>query len=172
MKLSEEIILQYLDGHLSSKEVKDFLEAIESDNELKTLYLHHKEIHQAMEQEKLQSPSPGFADRVMQSVYQLHTTRTRFFNRSRLFVIGLVSIILLTTIYYLSIHFYPTLGGPLATDFTMREITLDLNPAKTFLNSDSLFKIVFYVNGIVGLFLLDRAVLKPYFTRRRERYSM
>ena len=172
MKLNEETILNYLDGHLDEKEEKAFLEAMETDKELKKLFMHHEQIHHAMEQEELQSPSPGFADRVMDAVYQLHATRTRFFNRSRLFVIGLIGIILITTVYYLSVQFYPTLGSTVANDITIRDFTVDLNPAKTFLNSDVLFKVVFYINGLVGLFLLDRAVLKPFFARRRERYSM
>ena len=172
MKLDEENILNYLDGHLNEDEEKDFLLAMERDEELKKLFEHHQEIHTTLETATLPSPSPGFADRVMNAVYQLHATRTRFFNRSRLFVISLIAIILLTTAYYLSIQFYPTLGDTVANDITMREFTVNLNPAKSFLNSDVLFKIVFYVNGVIGLFLLDRAVLKPYFTRRRERYSM
>jgi hypothetical protein len=172
MKLNEETILNYLDGHLNEQEEKAFMEAVEADKEIKKLFMHHKEIHTSLEQEELHSPSAGFADRVMDAVYQLHATRTKFFNRSRLFVIGLIGIILITTVYYLSIKFYPSLGSSVANDITIREFTVDLNPAKTFLDSDVLFKVVFYINGIVSLFLLDRAVLKPFFARRRERYSM
>ena len=172
MKLNEEIILNYLDGHLNSEEEKALLAKMETDTELRKLFEHHREIHESLKLEQLKSPSAGFADRVMTAVYELHTTRTKFFNRSRLFVISLIGVILITTIYYLSIQFYPTLGNSVANDITMRELTVDLNPAKTFLNSELLFKIVFYVNGVIGLFLLDRAVLKPYFARRRERYSM
>ena len=172
MKLAEETILNYLDGRLDEKERQEFLRTMESDQELKALFEHYRDIHSTLEEEQLPSPSPGFADRVMETVYQLQAARTRFFNRNRLFVIGLIGIILITSAYYLSIQFYPTLGSSVANDITMREFTVDLNPAKTFLNSDVLFKIVFYVNGVIGLFLFDRAVLKPYFTRRRERYSM
>ena len=172
MKLNEETILNYLDGHLNKEEEEALSAAMKTDAELKRLFEHHREIHQSLELEQLQSPSAGFAARVMTAVYELHTTRTKFFNRSRLFVIGLIGVILITTVYYLSIQFYPTLGNSVANDITMRELTVDLNPAKTFLNSGLLFKIVFYVNGVVGLFLFDRAVLKPYFARRRERYSI
>lgn len=172
MKLNEETILNYLDGHLDKKEEEAFLVAIENDKELKKLFIHHREIHEALEGEQLKSPSPGFADRVMDAVYQLQATRTRFFNRSRLFVIGLVGIIFLTTVYYFSVQYFPTFGDTVANDITIRDFTVNLDPAKTFLNSELIFKVVLYINGIVCLFLLDRAVLKPYFTRRRERYSM
>lgn len=172
MKLNEETILSYLDGHLNDNDEKAFLDAIKNNEEFNKQFLHHKQIHESLELEDLKSPSAGFADRVMETVYQLHTTRTKFFNRSRLFVLGLIGIILVTTVYYLSMKFYPTLGGAVATELTMRQFTLDLDPARTFLDSDSLFKIVFYVNGVVCLLLLDRAVLKPFFARRRERFSM
>ena len=171
MKFTEETILNYLDGQLPSEEEKDFLNALEVDKDLKKLYKHHKQIHQALEQDQLKSPSVGFVDRVMDSVYSLHATRTKFFNRSRLFVIALVGIILITTVYYLSAKFYPGIGDALAPEVTLRDFTVNLNPARNILDSDSLFKVVFYVNGVIGLLLLDRAVLKPYFARRRERYS-
>jgi len=172
MKFTEETILDYLDGKLSSEDEKVFLTRCQSDKEFNTLYKHHKQLHFALEHEKLRSPSAGFAERVMDSVYQLQTARSRFFNRSRLFVITLVGIILVTTAYYLSTQFYPGIGGAIAPQLTLREFTVDLNPARNFLDSDTLFKLVFYVNGIIGLLLVDRAILKPYFARRRDRYSI
>jgi hypothetical protein len=172
MKLNEETILKYLDGLLNNEEEKAFNEAIAKDEELNRLFLHHKQIHESLAKEELQSPSIGFADRVMDAVYHLHANRTKFFNRSRLIVIGLIGLILITTAYYLSMKFYPTLGGAVASELTLKQFTFDLNPARNFLDSNSLFKIVFYVNGVVCLLLLDRAVLKPFFARRRERYSM
>lgn len=172
MKFTEETILEYLDGSLSSKQEEELQSILKTDKELASLFKHHQQIHGALEQESLRHPSAGFADRVMDSVNKLHTTRSRFFNRSRLFVIALVGIIIITTAYYLSAKFYPGIGGALRPELTLREISVDLNPARKFLDSDSLFKIVFYVNGVIGLLLLDRAVLKPYFARRRERYSM
>jgi hypothetical protein len=172
MKFNEETILAYIDGQLSEAEEEKFLIAMNEDKEIKGLFEHYKGIHDSLEESKLSSPSAGFADRVMETVYQLHTTRTKFFNRSRLFVISLITIILITSAYYLSIQFYPTLGDTVANTVSMREYTFNLNAVKSFLNSDVIFKMVFYVNGVIGLFLFDRAVLKPFFARRRERYSM
>lgn len=172
MKLNEEKILNYLDGLLDREEEKAFMEAIQQDEEMHKLFVHHKQIHESLESEELQSPSTGFTNRVMETIYHIQANRVKFFNRSRLIVIGLIGLILLTTAYYLSMKFYPTLGGTLASELTVRQFTFDLNPTRNFLDSDSLFKIVFYVNGAVCLLLLDRAVLKPFFARRRERYSM
>lgn len=172
MKLNEETILKYLDGHLSQEEEEVFVETIKTDVEMSKLFLHHKQIHESLADEELKSPSAGFADRVMETVYQFQANRSKFFNRSRLIVIGLIGLILLTTVYYFSMKFYPTLGGAVASELTLRQFTFDLNPARNFLDSDSLFKIVFYVNGAVCLLLFDRAVLKPFFARRRERYSI
>lgn len=172
MKFTEETILDYLDGHLNEAEEVEFLEALKTDDRLNRSFIHHQEIHKSLAKKEIKSPSLGFADRVMDSVLQLQLDKVKFFNRSRLLVISLIGIILVTTVYYLSTQFYPTLGGAVASEITMRQFTVDLNPARNFLDSDALFKVVFYVNGVVCLMLLDRAVLKPYFARRRERYSM
>ena len=172
MEFTEDIILRYLDKKLSKGQEEEFLAAMNADNELADLVEHHRSIHQALLVESLAKPSPGFTERVMQSVVALDNARSRFFNQSRIFVICLISIVVLTTLYYFSTQFYPSLGGAIAEELTIRQFTVDLTSTRRILDSDSLFKIVFYVNGVIGLLLLDRAILKPYFARRRERYSI
>ena len=172
MKFTEETILKYLDGLLSKEEETNLLAAIQHDEELEELFARHSQIHSALKNQIQESPSSSFAERVMASIEHLELAKTRFFNKSRLFVIALVSLILLSTVYYLGMKFYPTLGSALASELSLRQFRIDLNPARNFLDSNTLFKIVFYVNGVISLLLLDRAVLKPYFNRRKERYSM
>jgi len=172
MKFTEETILKYLDGLLSREEEASLLEAIQLDPQLNELLSRHAQMHDDLQKQSLEVPPENFAKRVMGSIESMEIAKARFFNKGRLFVIGLVGIILLSTAYYLSMKFYPSFGGVLAPEVTLRQFTFNLNPARTFLSSDALFKVVFYVNGVIGLLLLERAVLKPYFDRRKDRISI
>lgn len=172
MKFTEDTILNYLDGNLSSEESRAFEEVVQRDEKLAGLLKYHKRLHTSLQRQKMTSPSDGFVERVMDSVNEINRNPSRFFNRGRMMVIGLVAIIVLSSLYYLSIHFNVGFGGIITDQVTLQKFTFDLNPAQQVLNSDLLFKLVFYVNAVIGLLLLDRAVLRPYFARRRERYSM
>ena len=172
MKFTEEIIIKYLDGQLSQPEATSFEEELKLDKSLADLYEQHMAVHKALSANSLSSPSYSFTERVMQSVVSINMSEAGFFNRTRIYVLMLVIIAVATTIYYLSAQFYPAVGGMLASEINLRDFTLDWQPAQQLLSSDLLFKIVFYVNGLVSLLLLDQAILKPYFVRRRQRYSM
>ena len=172
MKFTEETIIKYIDGELSGAEILTFETELKIDKSFADLYERHVAIHNSLASKKVTSPSADFAERVMQSVASLNFSDSKFFNRTRLYVLILAVIALATTIYYMSSQFYPSIGGALTNEITLKDFTVDLQPAQQLLNSDILFKVVFYVNGLVILLLLDRAVLKPYFTRRKQRYSM
>ena len=172
MKFTEETIIRYMDGELSEEEIQSFEAELKLDKSFADLYERHVAIHNSLLTNKVFSPSAGFADKVMQSVASLNFSDSQFFNRSRLYVLLLSVIVLATTIYYISSQFYPSIGGAITNEITLKEFTLDLQPAQRLLSSDILFKVVFYVNGLVILLLLDRAILKPYFSRRKQRYSM
>jgi hypothetical protein len=172
MKFTEEIIIRYLDGELSQQEVQSFEEELKIDKTFADLYERHIAIHNSLSNNKLSSPTPDFTSRVMQSVASLKFSNAKFFNKTRLYVLLLIAIAVATTLYYISSQFYPAIGGALTNEITLKSFTLNLQPAQQLLSSDLIFKIVFYVNGLVSLLLLDRAVLKPYFARRKQRYSM
>lgn len=172
MKFTEETIIRYMDGELSEDEIRAFDTKLKIDKSFADLYERHGAIHNSLLSSKVSSPSAEFTNKVMQSVASLGFSDSKFFNKTRLFVLILSVIALATTLYYISSQFYPAIGGALSNEITMQDFTLDLQPAQQLLSSDILFKVVFYVNGLVILLLLDRAILKPYFTRRKQRYSM
>jgi hypothetical protein len=172
MKFTEETIIKYLDGNLPDREIAQFEEAIKTDKALAELYNQHLLIHTSLLANKVSSPPAGFPEKVMQSVSTISFNEVPFFNKTRLIVLSLIIIIVTTTLYYLSTQFYLPLGNAIANEVTLKQFTFNLHPAQQLLSSDILFKLVFYVNGLVCLLLLDRAVLKPYFARRKQRYSM
>lgn len=172
MKFTEDIIFKYLDGELSADEKVLFDKELKLDEVFAELFEHHRTIHLTLSKEQLVSPTQNFAAEVMSSVRVSNITESKFFNKMRLLILSLIVVVVATTLYYLSMKFYPTLGLTISNEINLKDVTLNLQPAQQLLNSDILFKVVFYVNGLISLLLLDRAILKPYFARRKQRFSM
>ena len=172
MKFTEENIIRYLDGELSSAERQLVEDEIKINSSFSELLKHHDTIHSTLNEGTLKSPSQNFLSEVMSSVRTSSFAESKFFNRTRIIVLSIIFVAVATSLYYLSMKFYPTLGGTLSNEINLKDVTLNLQPAQKILDSDILFKVVFYVNGLVSLLLLDRAILKPYFARRKQRYSM
>jgi hypothetical protein len=172
MKFTEEDIIKYLDGELSAAETTAFESELKVDKSFADTYERHQAIHSSLLQASLSSPSPEFDHGVMRSLTSLQISDGKFFNKTRIYVLALIVIAVGTTLYYLSTQFYPSLGISMANEITLRNITFDLHSTQRLLSSDLLFKIVFYTNGLISLLLLDRGILKPFFERRKQRYSM
>ena len=171
MKFTEDTILQYLDGELTPGEKQMFEDELRTNKIFAALFKQHKLIHQALATQPVHSPTPGFAQRVMAGV-EATAREAAFFNRSRKFVLLLIFLAIASVIFYSWVQFYPALGSLVAKQVTIRDFTLNLYPARQLLSSAMLFKIVLFANGLISLLLFDRAILRPYFARRRQRYSM
>lgn len=172
MKFTEDIMLSYLDGELSDEDVLLFRKELNENKKYAIRFKKFEELHKSLLNNPLLSPTATFVDSVMESVTKLRARELKFFNRSRLFVISIMVLIIATSLYYFGVQFYPTVGGMISDQVTLKGFTLSLQPAQEFFSSTVIFKVVLYVNGLICLLLLDRAVLKPYFARRKQRYSM
>ncbi len=172
MKISNDTILAYIDGKLSGDERIEIEQLIKADPDFKRRFDALNIVDSTIKLGKLQSPSSNFVSQVMKAILNPALEQDRFFNKTRYFVLGLIVVAFLGTIYFLAINFYPSLSGIVADQVTISNQTVDLKPANEFLSNDFIFKIVFYVNGIVCLLLFERAFLKPFFTRRKQRFSM
>jgi hypothetical protein len=172
MSITDEQLLDYINGDLSDTQVEQIRQIINLNTEVKDRYETLKISESKLGELLIQSPSSNFVSRVMSSVLEGAEAHEKFFNRSRYFVIALIGLALIGTIYFFTIQFYPTLSGLFVEELTISDKTVDLSPAKQLLDTDLIFKLVFYVNGIVGLLLFERAILKPYFMRRKQRFAM
>lgn len=172
MQISNDTILEYIDGKLSGDERIVIEQLIIADPDFKKRFEAFKTVDSTLKLDKLQSPSSNFVIQVMKTILHPSLKQDRFFNKTRYFVLGLIVVAFLGTIYFLAINFYPTLSGIVADQVTISNQTVDLKPANKFLSNDIIFKMVFYINGIVCLLLFERAFLKPLFQRRKQRFSM
>ena len=172
MKFSNDKILEYIDGNLSSQERNEIQHLIDTDPEFRKRHEAFKSLDTTMQSNKFYSPSSNFVNEVMKSILRPTMEQGKFFNKTRYFVLGLIVIAFFSTIYFLTINYYPSLSGLLVDQVTISNQTVNLKPASNFLSNEIIFKIVLYVNGIVALFLFERAFLRPLFSRRKQRFSM
>jgi hypothetical protein len=172
MKFTEDLMLSYLDGELAQEEAAQFKKELSHNKAFFDRFTKFEAMHKSLLSNPLSSPSAGFVDKVMGSVAMVKAKDLKFFNRSRLFVLSIITLIVATSLYYFAIQFYPTIGGAISDQVTLKDFTLNLQPAQELLSSTVIYKVVLYVNGLICLLLLDQAILKPYFTRRKQRYSM
>jgi len=172
MKFTEETIFKYLDGELTDQEIHLFNNELENNKPFTKLFEQIKSIDASLKDNQLASPSAQFAEKIMATVNLVNIKEARFFNGTRILSLSLILIVIAASLYYFAIHFYPSLGATISDQITLKGFTINLQPANQLLNSTVLFKIVLYVNGIISLLLLDRAILNPYFSRRKQRYSI
>jgi len=172
MKFTQEIILRYIDGDLNKDESRKIKEELMQNKKLASAIKQQQLLHNTLLKNPLYSPSSGFSNRVMDAVYSSRIQEAGFFNKGRLFVVVLVSLAVLTTAYYFAVQFYPSLGSADGIEISLKNFSLDLQPIQNILSSTLIFKVVLYVNGFISLLLLDRAILKPYFARRKQRFSI
>jgi hypothetical protein len=172
MKITDDTLLEYLDGKFSNAERLSIKTLIETDPDLKKRYETLRSINTTLKLDNVRSPSGIFVRQVMRSILRPDVQQERFFNNTRYFVLGLIILAFLSTIYFLAIKFYPSLSGLIANKVTVSNKTIYLEPAVQLLSTDLIFKLVFYVNGIVGLLLFEKAILSPFFLRRRQQLSM
>ena len=172
MKITNDTILEYIDGKLSAEERREIENLMDTDPDIKNRFEALSSIDSTLQHDNLRSPSSNFVSQVMQSILSPDVEQEHFFNKTRYFVLGLIVLAFLSTVYFFAIKFFPSLSGLVAEEVTISNQTVDLKPAAQLLNTDLIFKLVFYVNGIVCLLLFERAILKPLFMRRRQRFSM
>ena len=170
--VTDEKILDFIDGKLSGEERNSFQLLIEGNEEIAARYRLLKDVDRTLKEEKLKSPPSNFTSLVMQAILNPKLEHGKFFGKTRLIVLGILVFVFLGTLYFLAIKYMPNTNNIIGDQVTIRDTTMNISPVSNFLSSDLLFKIVFYINGFVCLFLFERAILKPFFMRRKQRLSM
>jgi hypothetical protein len=88
------------------------------------------------------------------------------------FALAIVLIVFVTASILLSNY---SLGSVLplenGREITIQEKTFYIDPGKVF-NQDLFFKGLIYLNAFLGLFLLEKAVFRPFFNQRKKHLSL
>lgn len=160
--VNENRIWEYLDGNMSSAESENFRIELRDNEELMMAYEHFKKVHLGLSEVKVQSAPTGFTQRVMGAI----TAQRESYRKGGL----LLSLLALFTV----------LGGSLFIFDSMLEYNIHVNGIENIIDQTQLvlnidFQVVnivlMTITSILGLLVLDKALLKPYFQNRRYHHE-
>jgi hypothetical protein len=176
--ITDNELLDLIDGNLTSDKEKELRSVIENDPDLKARFELLTSVDMALIEQKELNPSISFTEMVMANLNKKLAPASIYHNgfwRKNLFVVGtIIVIVFFAGIMLLSI---PSLSNVLPVvqpqDITIFERTINIDPGKiTFFNQELFIKGLVYLNAFLLLFLLDRAVLRPYFKNKSQSYSL
>jgi len=174
--ITDKILLDLVDGNLNQEKSKEIMNQINHNDELKNRYEAFVNMDGIMHNDQDVKPSYTFTDKVMASLgKKLSQTSMNgtFWKKNMIVVIMIVGISLVAALTLLTnfslSEIFPALEP---TEFTITEKTISFDPSKlNLINQDLFIKGIIYLNAFIALFLLEKAVLRPYFRHRRHNYS-
>jgi hypothetical protein len=172
--IAEKELLELIDGKISGLEAHELLNKINDDANLKAQYQSLLKIHGMLEKQPPLSPSVSFNQNIMENLakhIEVATARN-IWRRNMFFAVAIVLVVFVTASILLSNY---SLGNVLplenGREITIQEKTFYFNPGKVF-DQDIFFKGLIYLNAFLGLFLLEKAVLRPFFSQRKRHLSV
>ena len=170
--ITDDILLDLIDGKITGEEATVLKNQISNDSELNQRYNHLMEVDSVLSNQPLSSPSMGFNAQVIAGLSKRFESKSfeRFWGKSLFIAISLVAIGLISAIVLLSNYSLVDVLPTTTQEITIQEKTITFDPG-SFINQDLFFKGLIYLNGFLGLFLLERAVFRPFFRQRRQRFS-
>jgi hypothetical protein len=160
-------ILAYLDNMLSESERKNFEQMMESDPALRQKMEHVLELNRMIKAEKLQVPSRNFTRNVMENLHHYPLSSKPVILNSVLLLAGVITLIgLCTAMVYFGLFDTQANVNLNTVDIVNKYIHKSLPQIN--LDGKVIVNTVIFLNLILALIVLDKAVLKPVFMRRME----
>ena len=171
--ITEKEILQLIDGNLGPEESAKILREIEENADLKKKYDQLVATHKMLETSPLIKPSSHFTANVMNNLSKrfAEEVKTTLWGKHMIVAVIVIAVGLVAAIALLSL---PSLSGLVPQmelkEISLREQQIQFDPG-SFINQDLFFRGLIYLNAFLGIFLLERAILRPFFQQRRQRMS-
>jgi len=160
-KISDEQLLDYIDGTLKPEQVQEIEQRIGDDATLKQRLAELKSVDDIISKVKIQKPSDRFAFNVMQSLDKA----PRVIKRGGLFLVIITLLTVLLGSYFIA-------GGMI--DLTAFQDIKYLQQYNQYLPNNIAIKpitnILLFMLTVLSLIILDRTVLKPMFRNRSYQY--
>lgn len=168
-KISEEIddlLLQYLDGKLTGDKLEKIKGGLATSEELKDRLEVLKLIQSTMQENALLHPSSNFTKRVMNNLHSIAPSPMVTPKNGLLLLVGILTAIAIGA-SFVDAGFYNSLNGMLS--FDQIKLPSGINtpsiPSIPF-NGRMLVNSIIALNLALAFILLDRLVLRPFFSRR------
>jgi len=170
MKISQtpdSTLFEYLDGGLKGVEKENIERLLSSSPELRTRLEELRKLDQELRTVKLEQPSKNFTQQVMSKLDQYPIRSTFTFRNGILLLTGVLVAVGIGSLLLAGGVFDGT--NTIDLNQTVEPINKYLQkPIPTFnINGKLIMKIIILLNLALAFMVLDRAILKPWFERRR-----
>ena len=170
-KITDDQLLNFLDGSASDAEQDIIKKLISSNVELKKRIEELQTVHNFLQrQNKIENPSKNFTEKVMSGLharpsFTFLSPRNGFFLLVGLMVASGLAVMMVSAGSFDQWHAF----------FNLEQIPLKNNwvklPTSIPIDVKQAVKIIVMINIIIGFILLDRTILRPIFQKRAERFS-
>jgi hypothetical protein len=164
---SDDMLLDFLDGKLSTHQHAIVKDALQTNNDLQKRFEELKLVHEVLRGTTLETPSRNFTTTVMANLNQAPSHRGVSIKNS-LFLLAGIIVVMSIAVTLLSAGVFDQ-----TTTVNLNEMTVMQKFIKQTLPSFSidgkiLVNAIVLLNIVIAFLVLDRAVLKPFFQRRME----
>lgn len=177
MMITDKELLELIDGTLGDSEARKVREMIDQNPDIKRRFETLSAVDNALANQQVHEPSSSFTENVMTNLNKKLSAATfsynGFWKKNLVLVVSLILLTLIAGALILSSSTLPDMMPSIEPqEITVSERTFSIDPGKlNVIDKEIFFKGIVYLNAFLALFLLDRAVLKPYFKNRRQNYS-
>lgn len=166
--ITDEILLEYLDGTIPAKEAEYIKEFLENNADLKARLKELKLADQIM-MDKIQTPSPSFTETVLDRIAR--TAHAPVLNMNKfLIVVGAMLTVVLGS-YFITDSMIDLDLGLNLNDTIIEYVNIPAVDVPKDVNLKLVNQVFLYSISFLILLIFDRAVLRPYFKRRKEYMS-
>lgn len=170
----KELLIRYHSGELDAATAEQLERQLEQSPELQQQLEHVKEIDRFLQrQSKLEQPSKKFTEQVMYSI-TLPANSTVMSSKTGWFLLFSILSITGVALIFLSNGFFDSYTIPL--NVHVQSLYFEKLPSPDFsfpfLPGKWVVSAFLVLNLVIGFILLDRTILKPYFQRRAEEFSV
>ncbi len=160
-------LLDYLDGNLTESERLDFEDKISQSKSLQNRLLELKILDSMLTaSHRIESPSKKFSHKVLQNLNNYKRTEIKASKSGLLLLVGVITAILIAA-GMLSLNQFKDLTGSLnLQDYYKKNELLKLPVIP--LNGKLIINCILIVASGICLILLDRVILKPYFSKKNK----
>ncbi len=164
----DDTLLNYLDGSLKLEEKEDLEKSLHESDTLRARFEELRMVHSALSEKNLEQPSKNFTQMVMGKL-DGYVERSTFPIRNGIFLLaGILVAVGIVAVLVSSGVFDQTQTVVDLNNIMLPKQFIQQTLPTVSVNGKLVINIIIVLNLGLAWLVLDRAILKPYFTRRMQ----
>ncbi len=173
--ITDKELQELIDGSLSGERARQLMAQISDDEALLQRYSVFKNINSVLSDQAIPETKPGFTETVMRKLPASPLSEIikpdLFWKKNLIMVLGIIAVCIVAAVVLLSqFSLTEVIPSIEPQQIILKEKTFTIDPGQMF-RQELFFKGLIYLNAFLCIFLLEKAVLRPYFRHRRNQYA-